>query len=118
MPSADQTGRTGQPSGSPTPDVPQEMSSQTQRLKLASRPDLPTLWFDHLKVSVRKDRTSDRELVALIGFYHQVPEENGLHGTEIARVACSPELARKLADTVCRTLNYYPVRNIEQAKTT
>lgn len=101
---------------SPPPSVTPEPLATTSspalptalQLQLVVRPELPTLWADHVRFVVFRSSATKEEAHCTISFFHRVDIE--ATGFETARIQTSPELARRIIDIMAKNLNYYPTK--------
>ena len=95
------------PTPTPTPqEQPQSDSPESQessaKVSLAVRGDLPTIWFDHMRIGLPDDSTK----VAILSFFHSIP--NTSQKFETARLMTSQEHVCQIIDVLCRVMKHYP----------
>lgn len=96
---------------SPSPEQQPSGAAEQPSLALFSRADLPSVWVDHAKFSVRRNTKTNTEILAILAFFTApADEELKTKGFEAVRVCFSPELARRVVDAMCQNLDYYPTK--------
>lgn len=76
-------------------------------LEWIARPDVPTLWFDNVRFSLRVDRATGARNFAF-GFYQMI--EGDKQRFEASRVITSEAQAKSMIEAMCRLLDYYPAK--------
>lgn len=87
-----------------TPKEPQEQQSTQYQL----RSELPSVWFDSLRLSVRTDNEEEKSKLAILSFFYDLSTSDGVLKIENARMMCSAAQAKKITELMCRMLDYYP----------
>src|SRR5947209_3119801 len=103
-----------QSQSAPTPgESSPSQAPQPQSLvpTFSARPDLPTVWADHVRVVVARSGSTGLEVNMVLSFFHRLEVEGpAAMAFEASRVAMSPELARNMTNILCRVLDHYPTK--------
>jgi len=79
---------------------------------MLARPELPSIWFDTVRFSTRKEEPSEPGLGFLF-FFHALPGAD-IKRYEVGRFVSTPKTFKEMVKVICRLLDFYPER--EQPK--
>ena len=82
--------------------MPSEPIEHSQHINFINNTNLPTLWVDSFRVGVREDK------IVSINFYAAQPEGQ----FEQVRVVSGTETLKNLIKTLCKSMDYYPIKDI------